>query len=599
MGWLSSVVVSLLAGVLALFGGGTVASLAVDWYNISSFEGGSGYFVVAMSLLGLIAGSIIGLVASRVVAARPKPSFLKALGASSLTIALLLALIAGGMRLVADVPPEIDGDTLFLHVELRWPATGLPPPASLAGAGYVRLGASSGSVVRKQEEGPLFLEDATLVDGRWVVPGAVWIFTSRGQRLLMAGIGEKDLGGFLVPLPAHPSAEHEEWSPWLPRAADGQPPLPDQLTYRFRVVRTTQPLRTTRVGAFEIQTIVHNLHHIAGVEDYSAESRFRILHHGQPLAGGADAGAVTVVGGSDRTTLLIERRQADEPMGCAFLSDGAEPIIAAIGPCSLPLTLRPVTSDQAVFVAARDAKRPYGWVDWHSLKRPGLFLLNDFLVDTRSHTSRQFTQSSGPYPISSVPPLGVSPDERSFVWFAHDGSENKPVLGVTDTHANRSYTLPIDRARMRFNEYDKLDPAWIDHHFEWTRTADGVDQLRERSGFAPLPYRGDLTLGKPGEFMSYTVRPGGEKLRTAITSLLVSELNGERLPDRLDGYEQRVRVDGRLLLVTIVQTSNYVSVTMDYGQSDAGMMKRVAAALDAALASGSYDAAFEVPTPPS
>ena len=86
--------------------------------------------------------------------------------------------------------------------------------------------------------------------------------------------------------------------------------------------------------------------------------------------------------------------------------------------------------------------------------------------------------------------------------------------------------------------------------------------------------------------MSYTVRPGTQKLRSAIVGLLVSEMKGERLPDRLDGYEQRVQVDGKLLLVTVIETSNNVAVSMDYGQSDAEFMKRVAATLDAALATG-------------
>ena len=596
MGWLASIVVALLSGVFALFGAGTVASLAVDWYNISSFEGGSGYFVIGMALLGLLAGSVIGLVVSRVVAARPQPSFLKALGASCGAIALVLAVIAGGGRLLADVPPEIDGETLFLQVELRWPQDGLPAPGSLPGVGYLRLGASSGSVVRKQEDGPLFTEDALLVDGRWIVPGAVWIFTSRGERLLQASIGEKDLGAFLVPLPAHPGSAEQQWSDWLPHAASGQPPLPDQLTYRFRVARTSEPLRTTRIGGFEIQTIVSGVNTTSDAEGFSAAATFRILHRGQPLAGGGDAGAVAIVGG-ERTALLVERRQQGQSEGCAFIRDGDDhPTIAPIGPCSLPIELRPLTSDQAVFIDARDTRHPTGWVDSHTLKRPGLFLLNNYVADTRSLTFRSFTQTLEPYP-ASMPPLAVSPDERSFAWFAHDGSEDKPVLGITDTTNSRSYTVAIDRGRMRFNEYHRLDPAWVAHHFEWRRGPDGADVLAARETFEPFPYRGDLTLAKPGEYMSYTVRPGTQKLRSAIVGLLVSEMKGERLPDRLDGYEQRVQVDGKLLLVTVIETSNYVAVSMDYGQSDAEFMKRVAATLDAALATGKYDGAFEVPAP--
>jgi hypothetical protein len=595
MGWLASIVIALLSGVFALFGGGTVASLAVDWYNISSFEGGSGYFVIGMALVGLVAGSVIGLVVSRVVAARPRPSFLKALGASCGAIALVLAVIVGGGRLMADVPPEIAGETLFLQVELRWPQDGLPAPGSLPGVGHLRLGASSGSVIRKHEDGPLFTEDAVLVDGRWVVPGAVWIFTSRGQRLLQASIGGKDLGAFVVPLPAHPGAGEQQWSEWLPRAASGQRPLPDQLTYRFRVARTSEPLRTTRVGGFEIQTIVSHVSTTSDGDGFSAAATFRVLHRGQPLPGGADAGAVAIVGGG-RTALLVERRRQEQSEGCAFISDGEQPAVVPIGPCSLPMELRPLTSDQSVFTDARDARRPTGWVDWHTLQRPGLFLVNDYVVDTRSLTFRSFTRALDPYP-ASMPPLALSPDERSFAWFAHDGSEDKPVLGVTDTVDSRSYTVAIDRRRMRFNDYDKLDPAWVAHHFEWRRGPDGADVLAAREAFEPLPYRGDLTLAKPGEYMSYTVRPGGRTLRSTIVDLLVSEMKGERLPDRLDGYEQRVQVDGKLLLIAVIETSNYVAISMDYGRSDAELMKRVAATLDAALATGKYDGAFEAPVP--
>ena len=152
----------------------------------------------------------------------------------------------------------------------------------------------------------------------------------------------------------------------------------------------------------------------------------------------------------------------------------------------MPMELQPLTSDQAVFIDARDARHPTGWVDWHTLKQPGLFLLNDHVVDTRSLTFRTFTRTLEPYP-ASMPPLVVSPDERSFAWFAHDGSEDKPVLGVTSIAASRSYTVPIDRGRMRFNEYHKLDPAWVAHHFEWRRGPDGADVLAAREAFGPLP----------------------------------------------------------------------------------------------------------------
>ncbi len=90
MGWIASFAVAILTSVAAMFGAGAVASLVVDWYNVSSFEGGSGFFVIGMALIGALAGFVIGLVVSRIVAARARPSFLKGLGASVGTVAVIL-----------------------------------------------------------------------------------------------------------------------------------------------------------------------------------------------------------------------------------------------------------------------------------------------------------------------------------------------------------------------------------------------------------------------------------------------------------------------------------------------------------------------------
>ncbi len=77
MGWLRSFVVACITGILSLFASGYVADLAVSWYQISSFEGGSGYFVVFMALVGGAAGFVVGLITSRAVAARPKTRLLE------------------------------------------------------------------------------------------------------------------------------------------------------------------------------------------------------------------------------------------------------------------------------------------------------------------------------------------------------------------------------------------------------------------------------------------------------------------------------------------------------------------------------------------
>ena len=95
MSWLASFLVALLTAAVGLVLGGFIASHAVSWYRISSFEGGSGYFVVGMALLGFVAAFVIGLVASRIVAASAHPGAWRAIGWSQLTVIGIAAIIAG------------------------------------------------------------------------------------------------------------------------------------------------------------------------------------------------------------------------------------------------------------------------------------------------------------------------------------------------------------------------------------------------------------------------------------------------------------------------------------------------------------------------
>ena len=54
----------------------------------------------------------------------------------------------------------------------------------------VRLGTLSGSTLRREEAGPLFLEDARQEQDRWTVPGVVEIFTTRGTPVLSVFVGD-------------------------------------------------------------------------------------------------------------------------------------------------------------------------------------------------------------------------------------------------------------------------------------------------------------------------------------------------------------------------------------------------------------------------
>jgi hypothetical protein len=587
MRWHTWVLAPLLTAFLGLFAAGTLAALLVDWYNVSSFEGGSGFFVVFIALFGWVAGLIVGLIAAVVVARRPAPGFLKAVGygwGASLAIVLV---IGAGARFLADIPPELRGDELHLQVELRYPP-GAPRPENVQG-GRLRLHSATASSVRKTKTGPLWFEDAREEDGRWIVPGAVHVFTQRGRRMLDIGIGDTQLAGFVVPLPGHPRTEHEAWSEWLPKDQPGVEPARGGLTYRFRVVRNSGPIRTVQAGPFEIGVVASEFFMTSGTEEMAARSLFRIAHKGQPFERPEIIDYVGIIGGQD-PVLFVRALDHSGVSTCRFLVSTGDSIQArGAEPCLESEDIAPVTNDQTLFARARERKALPGYPDRLTFQVPGLYQVGEMVVDTRTRTMRRFTRPNDPYAVSGVPPLALSPDERSLVLLAQD-SESRHFLAVADTYDQRAYTLPIDRARMRFFSDQALGPDWVRHHFEWTKSPSGHDILTERASFDVLPYQGEFQDESyaPG----YNVGPGKEPLRDAVASILVTELGAEPMPDGNYGFDKRVRLDGKVISITLIESGPYVYVAYEGSGGDVAFMRSVAARLDAAFATRKWDAAF-------
>jgi hypothetical protein len=594
MTWLKAVGVAVVTALAAMVGAGLVASLAVGWYRISSFEGGSGFFVVGLALLGLLGGFVIGLVAAVALGVRGRRGFGHTLGFSTGAIAVILALAGGVSWLLADIPPEIDGEELYLLTEIRWPAGTELPPAQAADAPYLYLGAMSGDTLRTSQNGPLFLEDARQEDGRWIVPGALPVFTSRGRRLLGLTTREKSIAAFIVPLPGRPGTAEREWSGWLPSPPSESPEPPNRFTYRYKVIKRSEPVRSEKIGAFEIDTIADYFHNVSGTDRLAARGTFHIRYAGQLVREVPSADTAAVVSPGDALLVTIENPEDDTRCALLIPAD-AHVRFERVKGCGTPLTARVLTADTSRFAAARRFEPLPGWVDRTVFAKPGLFQLHAAILDTRSLTSATFLFPEDNGPNTSVPPLSLSPDEQSFVWLAQ-GFEEKPQLGVTNWRTNRSYMLPIDRARMRFNAESSFTPDWVAHHFEWQRGPDGYDVLVERAGFVPMPHRGDLTVGRRGEYQAYTLRPGSAGLRDAVIEVLARDLGGELLPEELAGY-RRIRVQGKVLTASLVESPDYVSLTMDMDGSDPRIMSAVGAALDAAFATGRYDALFVSKSP--
>ncbi|MBE2179794.1 MAG: hypothetical protein IAE97_04925 [Chthoniobacterales bacterium] len=242
MNWLLSLLASLICGIVGLFTSGVVAAFYADWYHMSTREGQAGFFVIGMALLGGIVCCVLGLVVARFLGTASASRFFRASGVACAAVVAMGGATTLVLFLLADFPPTIDREKLMLEMEILLPkgqgipASGIPPETQFV------LGSVVDGTQRASEYGQLRLEEAREENGRWIVPAEAFLFTSRGKRTTEARIGDVMIGAFLVPLPAHPGAEYEAWSEWMPRSPAGDPPWPDtKSSFRFRVRRIPPP----------------------------------------------------------------------------------------------------------------------------------------------------------------------------------------------------------------------------------------------------------------------------------------------------------------------------------------------------------------------
>lgn len=237
MSWLGSFFVAVLTAILTALAAGLVAAGCVEWYHISSREGGSGYFVVAIGLLGGFAGFLAGLILTRFMGGAGVAGFFKGLGASAGSTLGLAGVAALLCWLLADIPPTIHGHELVMEVEARLPKGANPPEPG--GPAFKDLQFISSNpfthAYRASRDGTFEIGEAKQVDGRWVIPGSVFIFTTRGERSIAIPTAEREAIGFVVEFPAHPGAKHEQWSEWLPKVLNGKPWPDTEISYRYRI----------------------------------------------------------------------------------------------------------------------------------------------------------------------------------------------------------------------------------------------------------------------------------------------------------------------------------------------------------------------------
>ena len=230
-----------------------------------------------------------------------------------------------------------------------------------------------------------------------------------------------------------------------------------------------------------------------------------------------------------------------------------------------------------------------------SLRGGRWLLLTDATVfDTRTFTAYALPETAGIYYQTFARPLGLSPDERSFIRLANQDNDQS-VLAVIDFIDGSVSVLPIDRTRMRYRSWEEIDPAWVAHHFEWRRDAEGRDRLTERPDFQPLPYHGRLTRDRNDGYREYRLPQSTRALYLALVDFIVREFHGVQAPtgesaEPPENYE--VTIDGRVVNVSFY--SGEPNVWMSRGE-DSRLVAEIAAKFDQLLASGKFDREFAPP----
>jgi hypothetical protein len=241
MTWLVSILVAFICGMLGLFLGGFIANSCVSWYQVSSREGASGFFVVFIALGGGIAGLILGFITARLIAWNFGPGFGREFLGAMAAVLFVSGVSALICRVLADIPPTLDGHELTLEVEFRFPNTfGSNRPPTSEGDWQFTFASLSGQARRTYRDGIIQTAAARHENGQWIVPTQVELFTERGGRSVTLALRDAtEVMGFLLPLPPRPNAAFEQWSDWLPRQqANGHSWPPDKMSCRFRVQKS-------------------------------------------------------------------------------------------------------------------------------------------------------------------------------------------------------------------------------------------------------------------------------------------------------------------------------------------------------------------------
>ncbi len=224
-------------------------------------------------------------------------------------------------------------------------------------------------------------------------------------------------------------------------------------------------------------------------------------------------------------------------------------------------------------------------------------LLGQYTVlDTRTLEITAFSQPEDFSPNQFKPPVAMAPDGGSFVRFGYTMDMNMTdvvKLAVFEIGVGTTYTLPIDRMRMRYNDWTEIDAAWLDHHWEWKAGRDGLLRLVEREDFEPLPRRGSLKVSPYDGQREYAVSHVKPEMLDRVKAYLVQSHGAVLQPP-----EPFVGTDVFLIgqdKINVMMHGDEVGIWMDR-ETDDSIVDELATGFDEVLSTGVLDDLFVPPS---
>lgn len=242
-------IIGMLAGAVGMF---PIASACVRWYRISSFEGGSGYFVVGLSILGAIGGFVLSVIAARLAYSFIGPQWYSQIGVSLSAVvaalAMVLTLSYGGV----DRIPKLDGESIDSVWEIRLPADGADefvPSGDPRNWPDEELRLELVSVTNHRPRGSHTAEfDRNAFrqeNGQWIIVARVPLFTSKGEFCVNLTLGGRD-DGFWPAMRPSPSPNYLQWSTWTrTNKGSNKPDDNAAVMYRFKYEKSSESISKT------------------------------------------------------------------------------------------------------------------------------------------------------------------------------------------------------------------------------------------------------------------------------------------------------------------------------------------------------------------